>query len=411
MEKSSCKSNNPSLWIAALGVTLGMQTISAFLIRMLPVIAPELTAAAGVAPHEVGMLAGVVSAGTMFFLVFGSLVITCWGPVRSLQAGSLVAGMGALAALTANWWLLLFAAFLLGVGYGPSPPAGSEILARSAPQRHRSLIMSVKQSGVPLGGVIAGLLMPAVTLLAGWRMAILTAVFIAVAAALVAQPWRKTLDTERDTTKSLSLRAVFSPANFMAPFRILRHVPGMSSLTFSAFCFSCVQGCLLAFFVTHLTVDLRLSLPEAGAAFAAMQVSGTAGRIIMGWLADRLGGQRTLFLLSFCSAAMVIVISRISPEWPFWLVTLAAFLVGITSVSWNGVFLAEVARIAPSGRVADATSGLTLFNFAAYALAPVAFTFLIPFVGSYSGGFAALAVIALLAAPPLWLLIREEKNG
>src|SRR3546814_4325321 len=36
----------------------------------------------------------------------------------------------------------------------------------------RNLMFSIKQAGVPLGGVIAGLMVPAVVALAGWRIAL-----------------------------------------------------------------------------------------------------------------------------------------------------------------------------------------------------------------------------------------------
>jgi MFS family permease len=322
-----------------------------------------------------------------------------------------VAILGILAALTANWPLLLLAAFLIGVGDGPSPPAGSEILTRSTPRRHRSLIMSIKQSGVPLGGVIAGLLLPAVTVRAGWRMALLTAALLTLAAALTVQPWRKTLDAGRDSAKRLSLRAVFSHENLAAPFAVLQDIPGLLPLTVTGFSFACVQGCLLAFFVTQLTTELFFSLPAAGAAFAAMQVSGTFSRVIMGWLADRLGGRRTLLLLSFASALMIAALSRISAGWPAGIVALLALVVGVTSISWNGVHLAEVARTAPAGRVGDATAGVVFFSFAAYAIAPVIFAVLVPRTGSYGTCFLGLAGIALIPAPLLWRLIRQRGNG
>mgnify|MGYP003347142796 CR=1 FL=1 len=49
----------------------------------------------------------------------------------------------------------LYTALLLGIGYGPMPPAGSRILAATAPKQHRSLIFSIKQAGAPAGGAIA----------------------------------------------------------------------------------------------------------------------------------------------------------------------------------------------------------------------------------------------------------------
>ena len=389
-------------WIAPLAITMIMQTMAAFLMRVLPVIAPELTAAAGVAPEKIGIPAGIVAGGTMWFLVGGSLLLAYFGPVRLLQLGALVGTAAVLAVTTANWWILLIASFFIGVGYGPSPPAGSEILTRAAPKGRRSLIMSIKQSGVPLGGALAGLLLPPIAERAGWRASLLVAAALSLIAALCVQPWRATLDHARDTTRPPTLGNLFSPANLKAPFVVLWDIPGMLPVTFAGFCFACVQGCLLTFFVTQLTTEIGFSLGVAGAAFSAMQFSGTFARVAMGWLADKLGGPRALMLLSLGSAVMIFVVSRIAVDWPFWLITLVGLVVGTTSTSWNGVYLAEVARLAPPGRVGDATSGSTFFTFSGYLLAPILFALALPQVGNYGACFAVLSAIALLAVPALW---------
>ncbi len=384
-----------------------MQTMAAFLMRVLPVIAPELTAAAGVAPQQIGILAGIVAGGTMWFLVGGSLLLAFFGPVRLLQLGALIGAVGTIAVLTANWGILLVAAFLIGVGYGPSPPAGSEILTRAAPKGRRSLIMSIKQSGVPLGGAMAGLILPPIVDRAGWRGALLVAAALALLAALCVQPWRAALDTARDPTRPPSLANLFSPANLKAPFVVLLDIPGMLPVTFAGFCFACVQGCLLTFFVTQLTTEIGFSLAVAGAAFSAMQLSGTFARVVMGWLADKLGGPRALMLLAIGSSVMILEVSRIDAQWPFWLITLVGLVVGTTSTSWNGVYLAEVARLAPPGRVGDATAGSTFFTFSGYLLAPIVFALAIPYVGNYGACFVVLVAIALLAVPALWRYVQR----
>jgi MFS family permease len=383
-----------------------MQTVSAFLTRILPVIAPELTAAAGVAPQSIGILAGFVAGGTMGFLIGGSLLLAYFGPVRLLQLGALVGAAATAATLTANWWILLMASFAIGAGYGPSPPAGSEILTRATPQGRRALIMSIKQSGVPLGGALAGLLLPPIVASAGWRVSLLTAAAIATVSAAAVQPWRERLDANRDGARPLTAANLFSPANLRAPFVVFRDIPGILPITCAGFCFACVQGCILAFFVTQLTKETGLSLAAAGAAFSAMQLSGAFARVAMGWLADRLGGVRALMLLAIASSAMVFVLSRISPGWSSWSITLVGTIVGTTSTSWNGVYLAEVARLAPLGRIGDATSGSTFFTFGGYMLAPILFALAVPLVGSYGGCFVVIALVALLAVPALWSCIR-----
>jgi MFS family permease len=128
----------------------------------------------------------------------------------------------------------------------------------------------------------------------------------------------------------------------------------------------------------------------------------------MGWLADRLGGMRTMLLLAFASMGMVFVLSGASPFWPVWLVVLVGFALGVTSISWNGVFLAMVAQLAPRGRIGEATAGATFFIFLANTLAPLVFAIGVPRAGSYGACFAVVAAVQALALPPLLRLRRNR---
>ena len=75
-------------WLLALGATLLAQSAASFMGQCLPVVAPLLTAASGVAPERIGNLSSLVSFGTVLFLAFGSPFLARLGPVRSLQIGS-----------------------------------------------------------------------------------------------------------------------------------------------------------------------------------------------------------------------------------------------------------------------------------------------------------------------------------
>jgi MFS family permease len=396
-------------WVPALAITMGMQTMAAFLGRVFPVIGPELTAAAGVPPEQIGLLAGLTAGGTMWFLAGGSLLLSYFGPVRMLQFGAVVASLGVLASLGAWWPMLLAASFVIGIGYGPSPPAGSELLTRNAPRGRRSLIMSVKQAGVPLGGALAGLIVPPLAAWGGWRMALIVAAALPLVAALLGQPWRAALDRDRDMSRPPTPGNLLSPANLTAPFAVVRSSPAMLWVAAAGFCFASVQGCLIAFFVTQLTTEVGYGLAVAGIAFSAMQISGTFARVVMGWVADRIGNLPALVALALGSGAMVLVVAAIAPGWPLWAVTLIGLVVGTTSTSWNGVYLAEIARLAPEGRIGDATAGSTILTFSGYLVAPILFALAVPAVGGYGVCFAALACIAVLAVPLLAAAMRAAR--
>ena len=64
-------------------------------------------------------------------------------------------------------------ALALGLGYGLLTPSASHLLARFAPAERRNLIFSLKQTGVPFGGIGAALITPAIAVTFGWRWALL----------------------------------------------------------------------------------------------------------------------------------------------------------------------------------------------------------------------------------------------
>ena len=208
----------PPVLLLALGATQLAQSTASFMGQCLPVIAPLLTVSAGLAPERIGNLSSLVSFGTILFLAFGSPVLARLGPIGALNTGAGFAVIGLAVAALGTWPALVVGALLLGIGYGPTPPAGSRILQATAPKGHRSLIFSIKQAGAPLGGALSGLLLAPVAVGFGWPAALLVAMAAGVATALLIRPLRATMDAERDPTRSLHPRAVFRLATLRAPF-------------------------------------------------------------------------------------------------------------------------------------------------------------------------------------------------
>jgi hypothetical protein len=64
---------------------------------------------------------------------------------------------------------------------------------------------------------------------------------------------------------------------------------------------------------------------------------------------------------------------RAAPDWPLWALFAFAMAFGATAVGWNGVFLAEIARLAPRDRISDATGGSAFFTFLGVVLTPPLF--------------------------------------
>lgn len=371
-------------WIAALGATLLAQSVASFMTQTMPVVAPLIMASVGLAPERIGNLSSLVAFGTVAFLLLGGPLLARLGPVRTLQAGALVSSTALLIASLGVLPALMLCSLLLGIGYGPTPPAGSRILAATAPKEHRTLIFSVKQAGAPLGGAMAGLIAAPIAAHAGWGTALLVSVAVSLSAAALIQPLRKTLDVERDPTRKVGLRDLFSPQAIAAPIAALRIDPLLPKLTALSVSFAICQGCLFSFTVTWLLETRQMSLIDAGSTFAAMQIAGVVARVALGWLADRTGqATRNLVVQGFVAAASVAALALLPVAAPGWTLAALCAMAGFVGASWNGIALAEVARVAPPDRVSDVTSGTTLFVFLGYVAGPSAFSALVTFGGSW----------------------------
>lgn len=383
-------------WIPALAAVSLSQIASAYLTRLIPVLAPLLTVEYGVSDTWVGYLAALTMMGSILFLVIGGPLIRRLGPLRTLQLG-LVASAIALVLLGVPVVAALVpAAFLLGIGYGPSTPAGNEVLQQYAPPAHRSLMFSVKQAAVPAGGIVAGLVLPPVVESYGLYGALAFSCLVVMATFISVQPMRATVDRVRDGSVGIGPRELLAFSNISDPLRTLFTDRRILSVCLVGMCLAMGQGVWFSFLVAYSVFDLDLTFAQAGLLLAIMQASGVVGRVVIGSLADRLGSSRRLLqILSVASALTSLALALTSPAWDFTVLCGLALTAGVTVSSWNGVQLAEIASLAPAGKVAVTSAGATIVTFIGYVAAPLLFSLLLGTTGRYDIAFAVTGIASL----------------
>jgi len=373
-----------------------------------PVLAPAIVGALGLAPEAVGLLGGVMGFGSVWLFAANRAVTRVLGPLRALRAACALAVLGAGLVLTGIPLAVFAGAMALGFAYAVTAPAGSQILSRHTPRRLWGTLFSIRQSGVPVGAAFAGLAGAALAADHGWRagMAAVGAVPLACIAILALAPERF---REGASGRTFQLRGLVAPGNLVAPFLTLARLPQLRPLTVASLGFAMGQGSSFAFLTTYLTDSLGLSLVLAGAVFSVAQMSSFAGRIMVGVIADRLGStRRMLVVMALASAAALVLVAAFDAAWPRWVLFLSAGLAGAAIATWNGLFLAEIAKVAPDDEVAEATASATFFTFVAYMLAPPLFGGMVWLAG-YGAAYhlvAAMvltsgAVLALASAPPV----------
>jgi MFS family permease len=374
-------------------MTLAVQSLTAMALAVPSVLAPVAAADFGAAPTAVGQWVGFSYMVAMFAGLASGTLVGRHGPVRVLQLAVLGVALGLVVGAGAHVALLLLCGAFLGTAHGLVNPASSAILAVAAPVRVRSMVFSIKQTGVPVGGAVAGMLVPVLVLWTSWQAAVLALALGAAALLVVLVPFRRAYDRDRGVDQRLHLRGFAAPVAEVWARRPILELALVSSV------YSAAQISFITYLVSYLKIELAYSLVAAGLVISASQFAGALGRVLWGAVADHVFEPRVvLAALGLVMALCGFVVALFTAGWPPVAVFAVCVLYGVTAIGWNGVFLAEVARLAPQGRVAIITGGTQFFTFAGVLIGPPLFGAIASVTGSYGAGFVVIAALPLLAS-------------
>jgi MFS family permease len=383
-----------------LSVTVLLQSMTAFGLHSASVYAPIAAPALGLPPERVSIFVMFAYGAASLVGLGCSGVIARFGPLRTVQVALLAPALG-LACAAIGWWPLLFvAAMLIGSGNGFTGPVSSHILVARTPRSVLSLVLSIKQTGVPIGGGIAGALIPLLALSIGWRESLLIAAVAYLVCLFALQPLRNEYDQHRDRTVRIGI------ANTIRQMKEALGMtwghPRLKVLSLACFAYVAVQWVVLTFMVSLLHTRLGFTLVTAGLVFSAAQLTGIPGRLLWGVLGDRV--RRPMALLGWLGlvmAALAALIGSWNAFWPLEWIFFVSILFGVTGVSWNGLFFAEVARTVRIEDVSKATGGGQFIGFMGGMLGPVVFDAIATTTSSYQMAYLAIAILPFIAGVTL----------
>ena len=293
----------------------------------------------------------------------------------------------------------IFALFLLAsLGAPGSQLGGSKAIAAWFPPGRRGAAMGVRQTGVPLGGLIAALLLPLVAVRSGWASGLTLAGTVTLGSVLAfalfyREPPRDVIPSPRPSPRHL-----LQDRNFL-------------SATGYAFVFVCAQGCSTSYLALYLHEEAGMSAVRAGTYLALLQVGGVAGRIGWGAVSDRVGRRtpvmRLVGLVCVGSSAAMAFVGRGTPGAG---VALLAVLLGASAMGWNGLHLTYITESVGLGGAATGIGASLTIAFVGAFLAPPLFGLAADLTGSYRYSWLALAAWAAVGTA-MALLVREPRRG
>jgi len=392
------------LLIVAVVAMLFQQSLSYMAAMVLGVAAPKIA-------EDLGLPTALV--GTYYSLLYGTAMINAlmaggfigrFGALRMARITLIVMAVGLTLATVGQQWAFALGAVFLGLGSSISTPASSEILFKYATLKQAPLAFSIKQTGVPVGGLIAGTLVPFVIGLADWRMAFWVSAGICLIASFLLWPLQREFDGGQER------RAMGSPfRDAWHDLRAMIRDRAVRELCLGFFTFVGVQICFAAFFVSYMVKSVHMSLVEAGTLFGVAQMVSVGARIFWGAIAGRyVSPRKVLGFLGVSMAVAAVGMGMIGVDWSVIAITAITCAYTATAVSYHGVMLAEVARLAPAGKVGAYTGGIVSFAGAGQSIYPAVFGILLAHTGSFSIGFFAAAAPALLSGIG-FLVVRKHR--
>jgi MFS family permease len=345
----------------------------------------------------------VTSGNALSKLVIGPLfgflagwVIDRFGPRRLMLAGIAIAGAAlvGLGSMTSLW--MFYAFYLLNaLGYVCGGPLPNQVLLSQRFKEGRGKAMGFAYLGIGIGGAIVPWLSYWLVGMWGWRGALQALGVLVIALAGPMAYFTKEAPAHRQ-----------DPAadGGVAPLRSVLRQPAFYLLALGSMCSIAAVGGANQHLKLFLSLDQGYRQADAARFISLVLAFSIAGRLLMGWLADRIPKARVMLLIYLLVAAAIPLLFFASSPGALYLF---AVLFGL---GLGGEYLiiplmaADLFGVRVLGRVMGI---IVTADGVAEALSPMFVGYLRDATGSYRIGFTVLVAVALAGTAAIALLPRR----
>jgi MFS family permease len=286
------------------------------------------------------------------------------------------------------FWLLIY-----GVGYAAVNPVGSHAILFFFKPEERGLAMGVRQMGVPMGGVIGAIVISTAAEYYGYRGAlVVTGIIVLVvtlgAAALYREP------------PQLYGEPVRAGVLFKDMLAIGRE-PRLLLITLTCMILFAAQVALMAFFPWTLVNEVHVSAGFAALVFVVSQFAAGIGRLVWGWLSDRIfhGGRLLPLAITCVLCALGSLAVADVRGMPLAALAGVAVLLGFAAEGWFGLAIVAMAEVGGEEHAGSALGfGLT-WVMAMAIVTPTVFQWIMENAGIPTA-WHILAVLSLAGVIP-----------
>lgn len=356
---------------------------------------PFFRDAFGLSRFSVGLVVTTLTLGYAVFLLPLGALTDRFGERVTLSLGLVGLSVGTVLVASATTYALLLAAvFVLGSTYGVAIPGTNKAIFDAIDAGRQNLAMGIKQVGVTGGSGASALLITGLAGAFDWRAGFLVA---AAVGSIVAVAFARSYSSAggKDTAGYPDFGALRSNRPYVALLT--------AGLFLGAALFTTT-----GYTVLYVEESIGASVAFGGVVLALVQLAGSAGRVLTGWLSDVLPGRARsrigllLVAQSLGSAVMFVVVASTTTARG---AAVAFAVLGFFVLGYTGVYYSVMATLVGADEMGGATAGGQLALTAGALVAPPAFGSLADTVG-YRSAWLFLAAIVTVAAGLLLVVVR-----
>lgn len=358
---------------------------------------PFFRDAFGLSRFTVGFIVTALTLGYAVWLLPVGALVDRFGERRTLVIGLI--GLSAGAATVAGaptYALLLAAAFFLGSTYATAIPGTNKAVYDNIAAGRQNLAMGIKQVGVTAGSGISALLVTGLAGVLFWQAGFLIAAGVGLVVAVVFALFYRGADN--------------GGAAEYPDFRALSRNRPYRALVGAGFFLGAALFTTTGYTVLYVHEAIGASIAIGGVVLALVQLFGSAGRLVGGWLSDNLPGEpqvrigAILIVQAVAGATLFVVVAATDSAWS---AVVAFSALGFFVLGNTGVYYSYMATLVTTDEIGGATAGGQLALVVGSIVTPPAFGYLADTVG-YRGSWWLLAAGAVVASGLLAYSVRLE---
>lgn len=353
---------------------------------------------------ESGLLVSVVNVGPLFCMLFVGRLLDQYNEKILISISSFLLGSSLLLTnIVSGFNGLLFVLLLIGMFYSVSQPGGSKVILKWFRKENRGLAMGIRQAGIPIGGALAGVLIPFLTVQYNMTYAINSIACICIIGGLLFFMFYKEPYVQEEARKGNN------NISFWMELKVVICKKELYPIYITGICMISLQMVLVGHFMKFLAGEQSITSIVAGTVFSVMFFSGMIGRIALAAISDVLykGNRRIPLFIAVCASIglILLLVMNIHTIMSGVLYSVSALL-GFFSIGWFSLFIAEVAELASEESVGITVSVALTLNQIAIIVAPVLFGYIVDEKG-YT--YAWLCIVVLLSISAVSLYRKNKK--